>query len=324
MAQAIVLREHGGPNVLKIEEVDVGQPGPGEIRVRQTAIGVNFHDVYVRTGSYKTLTLPGVPGIEAVGIVEAVGPDIARFRTGDRVAYVTGRYGAYASERLLSAELAVRLPPEVDDRVAATAFLKGLTAEMLVRQVYSVRAGDTVLVHAAAGGVGRILCQWANHLGATVIGTVGSPEKAELARAFGCRHTILYRQESFVDRVRDISGGRGIEAVYDSVGKDTFSGSLECLALRGHLVNFGQSSGAIDPFPVTALAARSTTLTRPMLFHYTVGHERLERMAAALFDVMKKGVVTVEAGKAFPLAHAAAAHEELESRGASGPLLLLP
>lgn len=324
MAKAIVLRDFGGPDALKVEDVNVGAPGPGEMRVRQTAIGVNFHDVYVRTGSYRTLPLPGVPGIEAVGVVEGVGPDVTRFKAGDRIAYVTGRYGAYASERILPTELAVRLPPEIDDRVAATVFLKGLTAEMLLRQVHVVRPGELVLVHAAAGGVGRILCRWANHLGATIIGTVGSSQKAELARSFGCHHTILYREENFVDRVREISRGQGVDVVYDSVGKDTFAGSLECLALRGHLVNFGQSSGAIDPLSVTALAARSTTLTRPVVFHYTTGQERIERMATALFDVIKQGVVPVEAGMAFPLEDAAAAHEELESRGASGPLLLLP
>jgi NADPH2:quinone reductase len=324
MAQAIVLRETGGPGVLRAESVAVGEPGPRELRVRQTAIGVNFHDVYVRSGLYRTLDLPGIPGIEAAGVVEDVGPDVTGFSVGDRIAYVTGRYGAYASGRILPAELALHLPPGIDDRLAATVLLKGLTAEMLVRQVHPVRPGDVVLVHAAAGGVGRLLCAWASHLGATVIGTVGTEEKAELARSAGCKHLILYRQESFVERVREITGGRGVDVVYDSVGKDTFTGSLDSLAVRGHLVNFGQSSGSVEPFEIARLAARSNSVTRPIVFHYLTQRDALERMAAALFDAIAQRVLPVEPGKIFPLAEAAAAHEELESRRAPGPLLLEP
>jgi NADPH2:quinone reductase len=324
MAQAIVLRETGGPEVLRAESVAVGEPGPRELRVRQTAIGVNFHDVYVRSGLYRTLDLPGIPGIEAAGVVEDVGPDVTGFSVGDRIAYVTGRYGAYASGRILPAELALHLPPGIDDRLAATVLLKGLTAEMLVRQVHPVRPGDVVLVHAAAGGVGRLLCAWASHLGATVIGTVGTEEKAELARSAGCKHLILYRQESFVERVREITGGRGVDVVYDSVGKDTFTGSLDSLAVRGHLVNFGQSSGSVEPFEIARLAARSNSVTRPIVFHYLTQRDALERMAAALFDAIAQRVLPVEPGKVFPLAEAAAAHEELESRRAPGPLLLEP
>jgi NADPH2:quinone reductase len=324
MAQAIVLRETGGPEVLRAESVAVGEPGPRELRVRQTAIGVNFHDVYVRSGLYRTLDLPGIPGIEAAGVVEDVGPDVTGFSVGDRIAYVTGRYGAYASGRILPAELALHLPPGIDDRLAATVLLKGLTAEMLVRQVHPVRPGDVVLVHAAAGGVGRLLCAWASHLGATVIGTVGTEEKAELARSAGCKHLILYRQESFVERVREITGGRGVDVVYDSVGKDTFTGSLDSLAVRGHLVNFGQSSGSVEPFEIARLAARSNSVTRPIVFHYLTQRDALERMAAALFDAIAQRVLPIEPGKVFPLAEAAAAHEELESRRAPGPLLLEP
>ena len=324
MGTAIVLRETGGPEVLRSESIAVGKPGAGELRVRQTAIGVNFHDVYVRSGLYRTLTLPGIPGIEAAGVVEEAGPEVSGFAPGDRVAYVTGRYGAYASVRLLPADLAVRLPPGIDERLAAAALLKGLTAEMLAREVHHIQPGQMVLVHAAAGGVGRLLCQLARHLGATVIGTVGSEEKAELARGAGCEHTILYRQESFVERVREITGGRGVDVAYDSVGKDTFPGSLESLALRGHLVNFGQSSGPVEPFEVARLAARSNSLTRPIVFHYIAQRDSLERMAASVFDAIARGVLTVDPGRTFPLAEAAAAHEQLEARTAPGPLLLVP
>ena len=324
MGTAIVLRETGGPEVLRSESIAVGKPGAGELRVRQTAIGVNFHDVYVRSGLYRTLTLPGIPGIEAAGVVEEVGREVSGFAPGDRVAYVTGRYGAYASDRLLLAELAVHLPPGVDERLAAAALLKGLTAEMLAREVHHIQPSQMVLVHAAAGGVGRLLCQLARHLGATVIGTVGSEEKAELARGAGCEHTILYRQESFVERVREITGGRGVDVAYDSVGKDTFSGSLESLALRGHLVNFGQSSGPVEPLEVAKLAARSNSLTRPILFHYIAQRDSLERMAASVFDAIARAVLTVEPGRTFPLAEAAAAHEQLQARTAPGPLLLVP
>ncbi len=324
MATAIMLRKPGGPEVLRAETVAVGAPGVGELRIRQTAIGVNFHDVYVRSGLYRTLRLPGIPGLEAAGVVEEVGPDTHGFAPGDRVAYFSARYGAYATERLLPAELALRLPPAIDDRTAAAVLVKGLTARMLLHEVHRVAAGDHVLVHAAAGGVGRLLCQWASHLGATVIGTVGSEAKAEEARRCGCHHVILYRQEDFVARVREITAGRGVQVAYDSVGRDTFSGSLECLALRGHLVNFGQSSGPVEPFPVAALSAKSNTLSRPMLFHYTADRGALEGMAAALFEALAAGVLTAGATQIFPLAEAAAAHRELEARRTQGSVLLLP
>jgi NADPH2:quinone reductase len=324
MAEAIVLHQSGGPEVLRAESVEVGVSGPGELRVRQTAVGVNFHDVYVRSGLYRTLPLPGIPGIEAAGIVEEVGDGVSGFAVGDRIAYVTSRYGAYASERLLPADLAVRLPSGIAEDLAATVLLKGLTAEMLLRQVHRVQPGDHILVQAAAGGVGRLLCQWAAHLGATVIGTAGSEEKAELARDAGCRYVILYRRENFVERVREITDGRGVDVVYDSVGKDTFHGSLESLATFGHLVNFGQSSGSVEPFEVSRLSKGSNSLSRPVVFHYVAHRGRLEAMAAVLFDALAQGVLTAEPGKAFPLSQAAAAHEELESRRAPGPLLLVP
>ncbi|GGC41115.1 quinone oxidoreductase [Siccirubricoccus deserti] len=324
MAQAIMLRDHGGPEVLRLEAVAVGRPGPGELRLRQTAIGVNFHDCYVRSGLYRTLPLPGVPGIEAVGVVEETGIGVTGFAPGDRVAYVTGGYGAYASERLLPARLALKLPAGMPDLLAATVLLKGLTAEMLLRQVHRVEPGQTLLVHAAAGGVGRLLCQWAVQLGATVIGTAGSAAKAELARAAGCHHVIQYREEDFVARVMAITDRRGVDVAYDSVGKETFDGSLECLAWRGHLVNFGQASGAIPPFQIARLAARSNSLSRPIVFHYIAERPALEAMSAALFAMLASGAVRAEAGQPLPLRDAAHAHHLLETRQAEAPLVLLP
>ena len=231
MNRAIVVRSVGGPEVLQPESITVGEPGIGQVKLRQTVIGANFHDCYMRSGLYPTLPLPGIPGLEAVGIVDTIGAGVVGFRPGDRVAYITGKYGSYVTTRLINADLLIRLPQWIDDRTAGAIFLRGLTAQYLVLEAFPIRAGHTVLVHAAAGGVGRLLCQWASHLGATVIGTVGSEEKAFLAKKNGCSHAILYRSENFVDRVRDITDGRGVDAVYDSVGKDTFEGSLQSLAM---------------------------------------------------------------------------------------------
>ena len=324
MPTAIMLREHGGPEVLRAETVAVGDPGPGEIRLRQTAIGVNFHDCYVRSGLYRTLALPGIPGIEGAGVVDAVGAGVAGFAPGDRVAYMTNGYGCYASHRVLPAAVALKLPEGVSDVLAASTLLKGLTAEMLVRQVHAVRAGETILVQAAAGGVGRLLCQWAASLGATVIGTAGGPAKCAIARASGCTHVIDYRSEDFVARVKAITGGQGVAVAYDSVGRDTFDGSLECLALRGHLVNFGQSSGPIPPFEIARLMRKSNSLTRPAVFHYAAERPALEAMAAALFGVLTSGAVKAEAGVTMPLEEAGRAHALLESRAAEAPLVLVP
>ena len=245
MASAIVIRAYGGSDVLVCEDTDSSAPAAGQLRIRQTGIGVNFHDVYVRSGLYKTLSLPGIPGCEAVGIVEEIGPGVEGFAIGDRVAYVTGEYGAYASHRVLDAGVALKVPDGVEDMLVATNLLRAMTVDMLITQVAKVRPGDTILVQAAAGGVGRLLCQWASHIGATVIGTVGSPAKAEQAKAAGCTHPILYREVDFVEAVKDITGGIGVDVAYDSVGKDTFYGSLEALKPTGHLVNFGQSSGPV-------------------------------------------------------------------------------
>ncbi len=323
MPNAIILRQHGGPETLSIEAITVGAPAPGEIRLRQTAIGVNFHDIYVRSGLYASLTLPGIPGIEAAGIVEAIGPEVTHLRPGDRVAYVTGAYGAYAQERLLPADLALKLPDNVSEQTAAALILKGLTARMLLHRVHPISAGDTVLVHAAAGGVGRLLVQWARHLGATVIGTVGSEAKAEEATSCGAHHTILYRHEDFVARVRTITNGFGVDVAYDSVGHDTFQGSLDCLAVLGHLVNFGQSSGPVEPFRIAALSAKSNSVSRPMLFHYIANRAALEDMAAGFFAALADGVLTPGEIQTYDLADVASAHRDLEARRTTGAVVLL-
>ena len=323
MPNAILLRQHGGPETLRTEAITVGAPGPAEIRLRQTAIGVNFHDIYVRSGLYASLTLPGIPGIEAAGIVEAIGPEVTHLRPGDRVAYVTAGYGAYAQERLLPADLALKLPDNVGEQTAAALILKGLTARMLLHRVHPIAAGDTVLVHAAAGGVGRLLVQWARHLGATVIGTVGSEAKAEEAARCGAHHTILYRQEDFVARVRAITNGRGVDVAYDSVGHDTFQGSLDSLALLGHLVNFGQSSGPVEPFRIAALSAKSNSVSRPMLFHYIANRAALEDMAAGFFAALADGVLTAGPIQTYDLSDVATAHRDLEARRTTGAVVLL-
>ncbi len=324
MAKAIVLTEHGGPEKLTLKDVAVGKPGAGELRLRQTAIGVNFHDCYVRSGLYKTLQLPGIPGIEGAGIVEEVGTDVTAFAAGDRVGYVTTGYGGYTSERLLPAHLALKLSPGMSEETAAAVLLKGLTVSMLVNHVHAVQPGDFILVQAAAGGVGQLLCQWARHLGATVIGTVGSADKAEIAKHNGCHHTILYRNDDFVARVKDITGGKGVDAAYDSVGKETLMGSLACLTVRGHLVNFGQSSGPVAPFAVSALSTGSNSVTRPMMFHYMRDRQELDALAKPLFDVLASGVVKAGTPRRFPLAEAAAAHAALEARQTTGSVILSP
>lgn len=322
MAQAIMLREHGGPEVLRLEETEVGEPGPGEVRIQQSAIGVNFHDCYVRSGLYQTLKLPGVPGLEGVGRVTGIGPGVSNIRVGERAAYFTANYGAYASERIVPEALVLRVPDAVDDSLAAAVLLKGLTASMLVHQVHPISPGDTVLVHAAAGGVGLLLCQWANHLGATVIGTAGSAAKVAQAKAAGCHATINYSQENFVERVKEITGGKGVTVAYDSVGKDTFYGSMECLADRGHLVNFGQSSGPIDPMPVSLLSKGSYTLSRPMLFHYTAERAQLVQAAEGLFSALSSGLLRMDSPRSWPLAQAADAHRALEARETMGAVIL--
>jgi NADPH:quinone reductase len=324
MPMAVVLREYGGAEMLRFEPVSVGPPAAGEVRLRQTAIGVNFHDIYVRSGLYKTLTLPGIPGLDAVGVVEAVGTGVKNLQPGDRVAYITAAYGAYAEERLIAAERLIALPREIDDYTAAATLVRGLTVWMLLSKVYRATNNESYLVHAAAGGVGRLLCQWATQLGASVIGTAGSEEKAALAMRAGCKAVILYRQENFVQRVRELTAGRGVDAVFDSVGKDTFEGSLQCLAPRGHLINFGQSSGAVEPFAVSRLAEKSNTLSRPILFHFIEDPAERDAMAAQVFEALRSGTIAADIGAQFPLRDAAQAHRALETRGTIGSTILIP
>ena len=324
MSRAIRIHSTGGPEVLRWEDVPVAKPGNGEVRVRQTAVGVNFIDTYYRTGLYPLPALPATLGMEAAGTIEEIGPGVEGLAVGDRVTYVLGP-GAYCEERTLPAVRVVKLPSGVDDRTAAAMMLKGMTAEYLLRRTYKVRSGDTVLIHAAAGGVGLIACQWACHLGATVIGTVGSAEKAELARAHGCHHPILYREQSFLDEVKRITNGRGVPVVYDSVGRDTFDDSLRCLHPRGLLVLFGQSSGTVAPFDLARLGqSGSLYVTRPSLAAYTATREDLEHSARALMAVVESGAVRIEIPHTYPLSETAQAHRDLESRRTTGSIVLLP
>jgi len=324
MPHAIRIHSTGGPEVLSWEEVAVGDPGPGEARIRHTAVGVNYIDTYHRSGLYK-LELPSGIGAEGAGLVEAVGPGVDWVKPGDRVAYCGGPLGAYSEKRVLPADKLVRIPDGVSDRSAATLMLKGLTVQYLLRQTYKVKAGDTILFHAAAGGVGLIACQWARALGVTVIGTVGSAAKAALAKENGCAHTIDYTRENFVDRVKEITGGKGVPVVYDSVGKDTFPASLDCLSPRGLWVSFGNSSGPILNFDLLLLAQKgSLYATRPTLFTHTATRAALTAMADEMFDLVRAGKIVSEPRQTFALKDAAVAHRALESRGTIGATVLLP
>ena len=298
-------------------------PGAGEAIVRHRAIGLNFIDTYHRSGLYP-VALPFVPGTEASGVVQAVGEGVTELAVGDRVAYATGPLGSYSEARAIPARFLVRLPDEIEERAAAAMMLKGLTAQYLVRQCVPLKAGDTILLHAAAGGTGLFISQWAKHLGATVIGTAGSDDKARLARDHGCDHVIVYTREDFVARARELTNGRGVDVVYDGVGKDTFLRSIECLRVRGTLVSFGQASGAIPPFDVRALSKGSLYLTRPSLMTYAAERADLVRMVGELFDVVRSGAVRVEVAQTAPLGDAARAHRDLESRKTTGSTVLLP
>ena len=321
MPHAIRVHETGGPAVLRWEQVEVGEPGPGQVRIRQEAVGLNFIDVYHRTGLYKQ-DLPFTPGVEGAGIVEAVGSGVSGLEPGDRVAY-GGPIGGYAEVRLIPADRVVKLPDAISSEQAAAMMLQGMTAEMLLRRVYPVKSGDTILVHAAAGGVGLILCQWAKALGATVIGTVGSDEKAELVRAHGCDHPIVYTRQDFVAEVERITAGAKVPVVYDGVGRDTFMKSLDCLARRGMMVSYGNASGPVDPFPATILALKgSLFLTRQTLYDYVLDRADLEQSAQALFDVVASGKVKIEVKQRFALKDAAEAHHALEARKTSGSTIL--
>jgi NADPH2:quinone reductase len=325
MTKAIRVHEHGGPEVLRYEDVDVAEPGPGEVRIRHTAIGLNFLDCYFRSGLYPAPNgLPLIPGNEAAGTVVAVGAGVDGLAAGDRIAYA-GPIGAYAGERVIAADRIVKVPDAIADEQAAAMMLKGMTAEYLLRRTFKVKPGDAILFHAAAGGVGLILGQWAKHIGATVIGTAGSSEKVELAKAHGYDHVIDYSKDNFVEAVKDITGGKRCDVVYDAVGKDTFEGSLDCVRPLGMIVSFGQSSGAIPPFNIGILSQKgSLFLTRPTLFTYIAKRDDLVQSAKALFDVVSSGAVSIEVNQHYPLADAGKAHSDLEARRTTGATVLVP
>ena len=323
MTHAIRIHENGGPEVLRWEAVDVPDPGPGEAVIRQTASGLNFIDVYFRTGLYPAPSFPLTIGNEGVGVVEAVGDGVTEVAAGDRVTYCMS-LGSYAQRRIIASRFLVKIPDGISDEQAAAVMLKGCTVQYLIRRTHAVQPGETVLFHAAAGGCGLIACQWLKHLGATVIGTVGTREKAELARAHGCDHPIVYTEESFVDRVKELTGGKGVPVVYDSVGKDTFDDSLRCLQPRGLMVSFGNASGAVEPFRPVLLAQKgSLFLTRPTLANYTATRQELQETTAELFDVVGSGAVRIEVNQTYALQDAAQAHRDLEERRTTGSTVLL-
>jgi NADPH:quinone reductase len=324
MTKAIRITETGGPEVLRWEDVEVGTPGEGQARIRHTAVGVNFIDTYQRSGLYP-ITLPSGMGNEAAGIVEAVGSGVTVVKPGDRVAYAGGGPGSYSEARLLPASILVPIPDGVTDKIAAAIMLKGMTSQYLIRRTYPAKAGETVLFHAAAGGVGLIACQWLKALGATVIGTVGSDEKAEIAKAHGCEHVIISTKEDIAKRVREITGGAGVPVVYDSVGKDTFLSSLDCLKPLGLLVSFGNSSGKVTPFDIGILSQKgSLYLTRPTLATYTATRPDLEATAKDVFEEIRDGKVKVEIRHTYPLAEAAQVHRDLEGRKTVGSIVMVP
>jgi NADPH:quinone reductase len=324
MPHAIRIHAPGGPDVMKWEDVTVGDPGPGEARVRHTAVGVNYIDTYHRSGLYK-LALPSGIGSEGAGVVEAVGSGVTWVKPGDRVAYCGGAVGSYSEARVMPAERLVKIPDGISDQVAATLMLKGFTVQYLFRQTYKLKEGDTILFQAAAGGVGLIACQWARALGVKMIGTVGSDEKAALAKANGCAETIVYTRENFVERTKALTGGKGVPVVYDGVGKDTFPGSLDCLSPRGMFVSYGNASGPVPPFDILMLSAKgSLYVTRPTVVTYTATRASIEAMAKDVFDLVLAGKIKSEPRQTFPLRDAAAAHRALESRATTGATVLIP
>jgi NADPH:quinone reductase len=322
--KAIRFAKTGGPEVLELQDIDLPPPRANEVRVKHTAIGVNFIDTYQRSGLYP-VPLPSGLGLEAAGVVEAVGDSVTTLAKGDRVAYCTGPIGAYAEANNVPAERAIKLPSGISDEIAAAALLKGMTAQYLLKRTYAVKAGETIVFHAAAGGVGLIACQWAKHLGAMVIGTVGSDDKVALAKENGCTHVLNTRSGSWSERVRELTQGNGVPVVYDGIGKDTFMGSLDCLAVRGMLVSFGNASGAVPPFEPGILSAKgSLYLTRPTLFHYTRTTRELQETADDLFSVIQTGAVRIAVHQRFPLAQARQAHEALHARATTGATVLIP
>jgi NADPH2:quinone reductase len=324
MVAAVRVHKTGGPEVLTYEEVEVGAPGQGQVRVRQHACGINYIDTYFRSGLYPAPSLPFIAGNEGAGEIVAVGPGASDLKVGDRVAY-TAALGCYTAERLLPAERAVKLPMSISYEQAAAMMLKGMTVEYLLNRTFQVKSGMNVLIHAAAGGIGLIACQWANHLGANVIGTVGSKEKAELAKANGCHHVILYREENFPARVKEITGGKLCEVVYDGVGKATFPASLDCLKPLGMFVSFGNSSGSVEAFNINLLQSKGSLFaTRPTLNTYAAKREDLLAIAADLFGIVTSGKVKIPINQRYPLKDAAKAHRDLESRATTGASILIP
>lgn len=319
MANAIRVHKTGGPECLVYEPYETGQPNPGEVRISHHAVGLNFIDVYHRTGAYPIADSPFIPGLEASGTVTELGAEVTEFTVGDRVAYAGVPIGAYCDERIIPAHRLVKLPDEIDFETGAAMMLQGMTVQYLIRRTFNVKSGDTVVFHAAAGGVGLIACQWLNHLGATVIGTVGSEEKAALAKQHGCHHTVLYREENLIDRVKEITNGEGVPVVYDSVGKDTYESSLDCLQPMGMFVTFGSSSGPVESISPKDLAAKGSLFaTRPSLMTYTARREDLLASASDLMDVVKTGDVNIKIDQRYELKNAEQAHRDLESRKTTG------
>ncbi|WP_339633072.1 quinone oxidoreductase [uncultured Sneathiella sp.] len=318
MTKAIVQTEVGGPETMKWQDVELGSPGRGEAKVRHTAVGLNFIDVYFRTGLYPA-PLPLTTGMEAAGVIEELGEGVTDFKVGDRVAYAGRPVGAYSEARIMPVDNLIVLPDSIDDKTGAAMMLQGMTTEYLLQRTFHVKQGDTILFHAAAGGVGLFACQWARHIGATVIGTVGSEEKAELAKAHGCTHTILYREEDFQKRVMDITDGKGVPVVYDAIGKDTFEKSLDCLSPRGLMVSFGNSSGPVTGVDLAILGAKgSLYVTRPSLMVYNATRKELEKSAGDLMKLVGDGTIKVNIGQTYPLSEARKAHEDLEGRKTTG------
>ena len=326
MSKAIVIHENGGPDVLKWEDVEIGDPGQGEAKIKHTAIGLNYIDVYHRTGLYPVPAgLPSSIGMEGAGVIEALGPGVHALKVGDRVAYAGMPPGAYSEERLIPWHRLVKIPDGISDEQAAAMMLQGMTAEYLLRRTFKVQEKDTILFHAAAGGVGLIACQWAKALGATVIGTVGTDEKAELAKAHGCDHPIVYSRDNFTENVKEITNGKGVAVVYDSIGKDTFEGSLDCLKPLGMMVSYGNATGPVDPVNLGLLAQKgSLFLTRPTLMTYTAKREDLVASAEALFDVVLRGQVKININQRYALKDTAQAHKDLEARKTTGSTILIP
>ena len=324
MEKAIVIREYGNSNVLKLENINVGSPDQDEIFIKHSAIGVHFHDCYVRSGLYKTLNLPGIPGLEAAGVIEEVGKGVSNFKPGDRIGYITSGYGAYASHRVLDKKLAFKIPEFISDELIATNFSRAITVQMLIKQVTLLQPDDTIIITAATGGVGKILSQLASSIGACVIGSVSTPEKALLAKSYGCKYALTYDQEDFISQIMDITNGKGVDKVYDSVGLKTFDSSVASLRSCGHLINFGQSSGSANPMLMSTLASKSLTVSRPILFHYIANSEIYKKMTDSVFEAFQNKSIIIPNPEPYNLEDAALAHNILESRRGGGSLFLKP